>query len=54
MHFIQVRSLMETSMRSDDQVQFETNTKLVEVNCKQAFMDDTKPSKHVFQRSSSI
>ena len=41
-------------MYSKDQVQFETNTKLVEANCKQAFIDETKPSKHAFQRSSSI
>ena len=32
---------METSMRSNDQVQFETNTKLIEANC-MSFMDETK------------
>jgi hypothetical protein len=32
------------------QVEFEANIQLVEANCKQAWMSETKPSKHIFQR----
>jgi azurin len=36
-------------MRLNDQIQFETNIKLVEAKCKQVRMNETKPSKHVFR-----
>jgi azurin len=35
---------LKVSMHSKDQVQFETNTKLVKANCKQAFIQMIKPS----------
>jgi azurin len=37
---------LKVSMYSQDQVQFETNTKLVEANCKQAWMKLDETSMH--------
>jgi hypothetical protein len=42
---------LKVSMYSKDQVQFETNTKLVEANCKQAWM---KPNSNLVQFKSNM